>query len=442
MLYQAKWARKFARFLGLAMVVAFFAPFPNPATGKVIERVIVVVDGEPFTLSDMQAYARTQIGRELDTQNLPDMSEPEKIILEQFITDKLIAAEVARLSIRIVEEDIDKYIEVIKKKSRISDDQLVEALARQGMDLKRYRATIRSEIEKRELIKRQVEGKVNITPGDVERYYRTNDTRFMTKGKIHLRHILLQIAGDASPEQEKITLARANEIRQRALQGETFHQLARQYSEGAGASKGGDIGWVDRQSLMIEIAKEAFNLPVQEISLPVRTSLGIHLLKVEEHRPARPIPLSQVEGRIKNELYSKAMEERFQRWLKTDLRSNHRVDIKLAGFIFRAEEIKEGTVDSLMASASPAMEEKERGLMSYLNPFSYIISETPLEDESGNVIADYKKVSLFGIPLFTTESVDDLEEEPFIQGRGPEGKAEPVEPKGFFSKALDSINPF
>ena len=129
------------------------------------------------------------------------------------------------------------------------------------------------------------------------------------------------------------------------------------------------------------------------------------------------------------------MEERFQKWLKTDLRSRHRVNIKLPGFVFRAEETKESTVDSLMASSSPE-DEEDRSVLSYLNPLSYIVKTSPVEDESGEGNPDERQVSVFGFPLFTTEQAEDVEIVDPPDDSQETAQAE--ESKGFWS----SLNPF
>ncbi|MCZ6449768.1 MAG: peptidylprolyl isomerase, partial [Deltaproteobacteria bacterium] len=249
---------------------------PRLLLATVIEQIVVVIDGDPYTLTDLKDYVRAKSRRDISTKELTQPSTYSKAALEQFITEKLITSEVNRLGIKVGEGDIDEYIEQIKRRTGINDTQLRAALLRDGMKIDQYRASIRSEIEKRELINRQVEKKVNIIPEDVERYYQANKKRFMTKGRVHLRHILIQIPEDATPEQEKAALSRALKIRERALQGVDFGRLARKYSEGAGAPDGGDIGWVDRQSLLDEIAEVAFKSSPGEISLPVRTSLGVH----------------------------------------------------------------------------------------------------------------------------------------------------------------------
>jgi hypothetical protein len=216
---------------------------------------------------------------------------------------------------------------------------------------------------------------------------------------------------------------------------------------------------VDRSSLISELANAAFNMSAGDISQPIRTSLGVHILKVEDRDRGSVKPLSEVEEKIKAELNAMVSEEQFQKWLKTDLRKNHQVDIKVPGVVFRAEESKEGTVNALMASES-SREPKERSLLSKLNPFSYIFKSTPDEEEEGEYPSDERTVSIFGMPIFRTESAGDLDEdfiilsEPAAPAEGTAQTKEPTEPeasqepndsdksKGFFSKALDGLNPF
>jgi peptidyl-prolyl cis-trans isomerase SurA len=408
-------------------------------------------------MTDLKDYARTRKNRILTDEALTNSNGETKEILEQFITEKLIAAEINRMGIRVSEEDIDRYIENVQKKNQISAAEMITALRREGMEMEQYRTKIRAELEKGILISRQVEKKVNIFPDDVERYYQANKIRFMTKERAHLLHLLIRILDDATPEQEKAALTKASEIRKRALQGEDFSKLVREYSDGAGASEGGDIGWVDRSSLLNAIAKVAFKLSAGEVSQPVRTSLGVHLIKLVEHQPAKLTPLSEVEKNIREHLYTKALEKRFQRWLSTDLRKKHLVDVKIPGFVFRVEETKD-TVDSRIASASES-DIEERGLFSFLNPFSSFFSddEPPVDYGSGDNLSDESVVTLFGTPLFVTYDGDNSDEplipsgdeplipsgnEPLIpSGEGAE-TGESEESQGFFSTMWDSITPF
>lgn len=411
---------------------------------RVVEQLIVVIDGEPYTLSNFRDYAQTKMGREFPKGDLSRIEKEDREVLEQFITEKLLAAAVKQAGIQVKEEEIDQYIEQVKEKNRIGDEEMNAALKREGMTMEGYRATVRAEIEKSELIGRQVLKKVNITSEDVERYYRLNTKQFMSRERVRLRHILLSVPRGASDESQ--ALQKATELRSRVTAGEEFSKLAHEFSDGAGASEGGDIGWITPGSLIKEIEETAFNqLTVGEISQPIRTSLGIHLIKLEARQTPQPLPLAEVQGKIKEELFAKAREERFQNWLKGDLRRKHRVDVKIPGVVFRPEETKEKTVDTLMAtSASRRNKNEDSSFLSYLNPLSYIFTTTPIEGEDDQGPSSGRSIiSLFGTPLFTTDSGDDVADDPLAPATTNEKSDQKSRDSGgFFSSIWRSLNPF
>jgi peptidyl-prolyl cis-trans isomerase SurA len=440
---------------GLILASFIFYFYPPTVTARLIEQVIVVIDGEPYTLSNIREHAKLKLKREFPTGELSEINQEDRVVLEQFITERLLAAEVERAGIKVTEEDVDRHIEQIKAKNQISDEQLKRALSQQGLSMESYRALMRSEIEKGEIINREVRKKVNITDKDVERYHQLNQKQYTTEERVRLQHILLPLLEKASPDGEKEAMRKANEIYRRAVSGEDFGALARSYSDGAGASEGGDIGWVKRGGLLKEIDEVAFNkLSPGEISQPVRTSLGIHIIRLTERDGGQLLPLSAVGDKIKKELYAKIAEERFQKWLKTDLRKKHRVDVKLPGVVFRPEETGEETVKSLMASSSKRRTPEEKGFLSYLNPLTYLVSETPLEEEGvEGELSDQEIVSVLGVPLFVQESNNSPESlDPTLPPEGldltppPEestgANQESKESSGFFSSVLDTINPF
>ena len=431
----------------LILTGALLSPHLSPLMAKVVEQVVVVIDGEPYTLTSFKEYARTKMGRDFPTGDLNRIEKDDQEVLEQFITEKLLAAEVQLAGVMISEEDIDRYIDRIKERNRLRDEELVEALKREGTTMENYRASIRAEIEKNEIINRQVRKRVNITSEDVERYYRLNPKQFTTQERVRLRHILFSLPEGAPPEREKEVMQRMLGIRSRLTAGGDFAKLAQEYSEGAGAVEGGDIGWISRGSLLKEIEEIAFNkLSVGEISQPLRTSLGIHLIKLEGREAGRLLSLSEVQGKIKEELYAKALDERFQKWLKGDLRKRHRVDVKLPGVVFRPEETKEGTIDSLMASSSRRRQDERSGFLSYLNPLSYFVTETPIEgEEARGRLSGQNVVSIFGVPLFKTDSGEDVSEDlPSLEDiNNPPPKAGKSEGSGgFFSSIWKTLNPF
>lgn len=427
------------------LFLGFLALLSSSAPAKVIEQLIAVIDGEPYTLSNLGVYAKAKLGREFPTGDLNKINAADREVLEQFITEKLLEAEVRESGIKITGEEVDQYITQIKQRNRLSDDDLKKVLSREGQTVESYRASVKTELEKSEIINRQVRKKVNITNEDVERYYKLNANKYRSEDRVRLRHILFPLAERAAPDQVQAATDKAMELYEQIAAGKDFGELAREFSQGAGRADGGDIGWVNRGTLVSGIEEMAFEkLKVGQVSTPFRTGMGVHLVKLEERQTGAVLPLSAVASKIKDELYAKALEERFARWLKTDLRRKHRVDVKLAGVVFKPEDSQEGMVNSLMAKSTRSRRQEDRSFLSYLNPLSYIVKEIPPEDDDPNSpLAGKNIVSVFGVPLFTTEAVDDV---PDVLSSPPDKSKDAGSSSGksggFFSSIVDTLNPF
>jgi len=408
---------------------------PCIASAAVIEQLIVVINGEPYTLSSLNAYAKNKMGRSFPSGSLDQINASDREVLEQFITDKLLESEVREAGISITDEDVNRYIEQVKKNNRLSDEDLKTALAREGQTVDSYKVSVKSEMEKSEIIDRQVKRKVTITDEDVERYYKANPNKYKSNERARIRHILLSLPENAAPDRVQAVTAKGKDLYERIKAGEDFAKLAKENSEGAGQADGGDIGWIKRGTLIPGLEEVAFEkLQVGQVSEPFRTSMGLHIVKLEGREAGSVLPLSTVAPRIKEELLNKALEERFARWMKTDLRRKHRVDVKIAGVVFKPEDTKENTMNTLVAGSNrPPRRGEERTFLSYFNPFSYIVKETPVEDQDPkSPMAGKNIVSVLGVPLFTTEAPDEA---PDVLNPAP---AKSSDQGGFF----DSLNPF
>jgi peptidyl-prolyl cis-trans isomerase C len=137
-------------------------------------------------------------------------------------------------------------------------------------------------------IKRQVAGDEALLRG----YYEAHKSEYQ---QIHVRHILIRMQGSPvtlPPGQKDLTdaeaLAKAQEIRQKLVQGADFAELARTESnDGGSSSKGGDLGFLKHGQTVPSFEDAAFALADGELSQPVKTSYGYHLIRVEERKPTR-----------------------------------------------------------------------------------------------------------------------------------------------------------
>ena len=151
--------------IGLLSLLLIFLPHATGAA--VVDQLIVVINGEPYTLSNVSTYGKSKMSRNFPSGDLNKINQPDQEVLEGFITEKLLEAESREAGINITEDEINRYIEQVKKNNQLSDDDLKTALGREGQTLASYKVSVKAEMEKSEIIDRQVRRRVNITDEDV-----------------------------------------------------------------------------------------------------------------------------------------------------------------------------------------------------------------------------------------------------------------------------------
>jgi len=304
-------------FAAVAIVVALSAAGMGRA--EVVDRIIATVDGEPITSHEVQRY------REASRSGENQLTEQQA--LEALITDKLLEREVRDKAIEVKPEDIDKYVEQVKQRNRIDDYRFEAALEAQGLTLKKYRERIKGELEKSQLVNREIRGRVSVSSDDIARYYEANRAEFLVGERVKLRDILFRVEPlDSEAEVERIR-RKAEEVQALAMSDRSFEELAKQFSEGPGAEKGGLIGTVPRGELDAPLDRAAFALPPGGVSEVIRADGGFHILRVDKLEPAGYRSLDEVREQIRETLYQRAMEQRFQDWISKELRERHNVEV-------------------------------------------------------------------------------------------------------------------
>jgi peptidyl-prolyl cis-trans isomerase D len=144
---------------------------------------------------------------------------------------------------------------------------------------------------------------VQLTDKEVEDYYDANRiTKFTTPKQAKVRYIMVRFDPGADAKQKETALARANRIVAEARGGKNFAELARKESGDPSAEKGGEIGWLNQGQLPEALDQQIFALAKGEISEPIETPLGFHIVKVEDIKEARTQSLAEARPVITREL--------------------------------------------------------------------------------------------------------------------------------------------
>jgi peptidyl-prolyl cis-trans isomerase SurA len=291
-----------------------------PARAEVVNQIIATVDGDPVTAYELKQFLAAQV--RAPNAPMPDRNE----VLDALITQRLITKEFETLGLKVDEQDVERYIDTIRERNHLTNEQLLQALEQQGVTMQRYREQVRDELRRAQLINREIRGKVNVTPEDIERYYQAHLSDYETPESMTLSQIVLKLPADASREQVDAVQKRADEVYKELKGGADFAEMARRYSEDAAASSGGSLGTFKKGEVLDVVDQAAEKLKPGQFSEPVRSSVGYHIVRLDERNTSSHAPLEKQAEEIKQRLYNAALEERYGRWLREDLRKKHHVE--------------------------------------------------------------------------------------------------------------------
>lgn len=145
---------------------------------------------------------------------------------------------------------------------------------------------------------------------EIAAYYQANKLQFHQPERVRARHILVKVDKDATQADKDAAKAKVEKIRQELVAGKDFAAAAKDYSDDKGSKdQGGELGFNERESWVKEFSDAAFSLKPGELSQPVLSPFGYHLIQVEEKKPAQDQTLEQAKGQIAVTLLKKEKAE-------------------------------------------------------------------------------------------------------------------------------------
>jgi peptidyl-prolyl cis-trans isomerase SurA len=301
---------KIQTLLLLAAILA--APSARADDRRPVDRVAAVVNGDVITLSELTQRAGADYRRASDMPpgSARDQARGKALraAYQAVLAERLVENEVKALGIEVTEAQIDGAIDDVKKRNNLSDDTLKQALAAEGMTVTAYRARLRKDFENHLLIAAKVQNRVKVTDDDVKGYYQSHLQEFSGEEQVKLRLILLQVPAGAPPADDARVKATGETLLARLAAGEDFADLARQVSQGPGASSGGDLGWVKKGTMPIDLERVAFALATGQNSGLVRAKTGWIILKADDRRASKAPPIDDVKEKIRERIGNEQAE--------------------------------------------------------------------------------------------------------------------------------------
>jgi peptidyl-prolyl cis-trans isomerase SurA len=308
---------------------------PGESSSRIlVDRVAAVVNDGIILYSDVMMRAAPMLA---DVQRIPDPAERERRrgdlesrVLDEMIAEELIVGAAEQAGVQITEQEVNAAIREIREQNNLSQEELEEALSMQGYSISAYREDLERQMLRMRASNMLVRPRVSVTDDDVRARYERMSRQTGSVSRVHLRHILIEVADDATEEERNAARDRAAELAQRARAGADFDELAREHSDDAATrDAGGDLGWIERGSLATEWEDIVFAMEESEVRGPITGPRGLHVFYIDGRETDEVPDFEEAAPDIREQIFQEEMERQTQSWIE-ELRRGAYVDIKLS----------------------------------------------------------------------------------------------------------------
>lgn len=290
------------------LVLAFI--FSVCLWSKTVDKTVVSINSDIILESDIDRFQKklqSKAFQELFGGVDPAAIKDKNIALQLLVEETIVDQQVKRLELKASDQEVDAQIKSIMKRNGISESQLSERLKQLGTNMGEYKDGLRRQIERRNLIDREIKPSLEVTDEQLRHFYLRQTQGSSKDLQYHLAHILV-----GSPE-KATTLYRS-------LKGspEKFEEIAKISSEdSATAPIGGDLGFLSLSSLSSELKRVVPKLGLGGVSAPIKTAGGFHILKLLETRASDFSSLSKEKKEaLRNQMINSEVEKKMLLWLE------------------------------------------------------------------------------------------------------------------------------
>jgi peptidyl-prolyl cis-trans isomerase SurA len=322
-------AMNYYRTIALAALLTAAALSGVAVHAEIIEQVLVKVNGEIFTKTDLEARqvaALRQMGQQANLRADPSDAQLRKMldeatpqIIVSVVDEMLIVQRGRELGYTMGDDQFKSILENIKKDNHLeTEEQFQAALKQENMTL----ADLRRNLERQMIISRvqqnEVLGKIAVSDEEARRYYDSHLNEFTSPQTVTLREVFVSLPSEATATVADDTAARekAEGIRQRALAGESFEKLAADMSDSPSRANAGLIGPLSLSDISPELRTNLEAMKVGDVSEVLRGPRGYQILKLESKTAAETLPFAQAREEISNRVFTAKRQEEFQKYIE------------------------------------------------------------------------------------------------------------------------------
>ena len=255
--------------------------------GALLDRVAAVVNDGVVLNSELDDQMNI-VSERLRQQKLelPPQNVLRQQVLERLVLQEIQVQRANKAGLKVPDETLNTALTDVAQRNGIPLSQLPEALQKEGIDYAAYRDDMRKELTLGLLRQRDVLQRISITPREIDQYLDKEAKAPAADNEYNVSHILIPVPQEATPAQLDEAAKRAQDVYTRAKNGEDFAKLALAYSKSQTALEGGALGWRKGGELPTFLADVIAKLKAGEVSEPLRTPTGYHIVRLNDIRGA------------------------------------------------------------------------------------------------------------------------------------------------------------
>ena len=321
---------KFTRFFILAACL-FFGLTGN-SLSEPYDRILVTIGGDlVITQNELDlAIFELQQDKQIAASQGGSKEFMRQQTLSRMIDERLLDTRADEMEIKVSDDELDEEITRFQRNRKLTESAFEELLLSQNFSLFSFRELYHKRLRRDKVIVREIRSQIRISDEELKNLYEKDSNQ----ASVRARHILRLVPPNASPEEVKKAHEEIIWVTEKIKSGSSFSKMADEYSQDPSVkSNHGDLGFFQRQDMVSEFAEEAYRLQIGELSKPVRTEYGVHLIEVLEKKQLPKPPFEKVKDKIYSKYYQQIFQEKLEAYL-ADLR-------KKAKVVFRKKQEKD-----------------------------------------------------------------------------------------------------
>ncbi len=250
-----------------------------------IDNIVAIINDDVVVRSELESDIRTIVTQLRQSgKQLPSRPVLEKQVLDRLIMKKLQLNAAEEAGITVGQEIVAQALNNIARKNKLTLSQFREVLESEGLSYSSFRNSIHDQILLQRMREQQIRRHIKVTEQEIAALISHQSGLSGERSAYHLRHILISTPEAASPEELSVAEKRTQEIIKELRSGADFHTMALTQSEGRKALEGGDLGWLPSEQLPSLFADRVEKMERGEISDPIHTPSGYHIIKIADYK--------------------------------------------------------------------------------------------------------------------------------------------------------------